>query len=230
MTSPEKSINQARVCACVCQKAWIKSSLFIWCDSTQQRLHKDVPTPAPSLTLQLSKTCHPLPRMHSLILKDGPLWPLTYSIWTPAPHSPHWLCSGPTFCDVQSPSVTLTFHLHKDRKDMDSLYSLLTSSAVSSVSEKMMDAHTNCSFLLFPKSSALSILQTCLKDLMGVLFCMLTKQQLYITSYIARVLIWFRFLPSRQLLVSIKCYHMATIWKLAETCLIYQHLSILYYH
>ncbi len=123
MTSPEKSPGRACtcacVCACMCQKAWIKSSLFIWCDSTQQRLHKDVPTPAPSLTLQGSKTCNRWPRMHSLLLQDMPPWPpnLFNLCNALAPHSPLWLCRGPTVSDTQSPSVTLTFHLHKDRHD-----------------------------------------------------------------------------------------------------------------
>lgn len=71
MTSPwEKYQPGSFVCVCVflCRDAWIKSTLFIWCNSNPQR-HADSSSLA-----------------HSVALKDMPpsaqttLWPLTYSM------------------------------------------------------------------------------------------------------------------------------------------------------
>lgn len=94
MTSSEKSISQARLCACFCasmrQKAWIKivPLHLVRLDSTKAAQRR-ADTRPPHSTLVLSKTCRRWPRMHSLILEDRPLWPLTYSICAaPRPLTP----------------------------------------------------------------------------------------------------------------------------------------------
>lgn len=184
MTSPERIISQA-VCVCLCvhvPKSLNRiGPLHLVRLKAQQRLHKDAPTPAPSLALQLSKTCQRRPRMHSLILEDRPLWPLTYSICAAlrplAPHADSGV--APQFSDAQSPSVTLTFHLHKDRHDVASLCSLLTSSAVSFTSKKMMDAQTNFSFFSFLRTP--HCLTVKFEGPHGC-FCMLTSCLYYIKS------------------------------------------------
>lgn len=83
-----------------------KSALFIWCHSTRTKAAQRRADTGPLVHFpQPSKTCHRRPRMHSLILKDRPPWPLTYSICaTPRPLTPR-ADSGvaPQFSDAQKP-------------------------------------------------------------------------------------------------------------------------------
>lgn len=142
MTSPEKSISQA--CLCV-------------------RAPKSLDRTGPLHLLRLNstkaaqQTCRRRPphsllspqryatRMHSLVRKDRPPWPLTYSICaTPRPLTPHAdSVVAPQFLTHKAPWWPSHFTNTKRRHDLASLYSLLTSSAVSFVSKKMMDAHEN---------------------------------------------------------------------------------------
>lgn len=133
MTSPEKSISQAHLCACVCVCAKKALNKYRPSSSGVTQLNKGCTKTCrqrpPSISLKLSKTCHRWPRIHSLILQDELPWPpnLFNLCSTPDPLSPRWLWGGPSVSDTQSPSVTLTFHSHKDKNDTASLCSLLNS-------------------------------------------------------------------------------------------------------
>ena len=225
MTSPEESIGQARVFACACAKKKKslneeKTALFICSGSTQQRLHKDVPTPAPPHSLFSSQRHATVgPECTPSFLKNRPPWPLTYSICAALrpPHSPRWLCRGPTVRDAQSPSVTLTFHLHKDRHDTAPLCSLVTSSPVLFVSGKKKRwwmPKTNFSFLLLLVNSSLCLPTRRFKGTPG---CLLHVNSLVLLYALHRCLDWFRFIPSKQLLISTLSLY--AIWKHAETYL-----------
>lgn len=94
MTSPQKSISQAHLCACVCvdvpkNRRKISRLYLVEFNSTKAtQSHAD--TIPPPYSLYLSKTCHRWPRMHFFTLKNRSPWPLTYSICaTPRPLTPH---------------------------------------------------------------------------------------------------------------------------------------------
>lgn len=95
MTSPQKSISQAHLCACVCvwmcQKNRRKiSSLHLVDFNSTKATQSHADTIPPPYSLYLSKTCHRWPRMHFFTLKNRSPWPLTYSICaTPRPLTPH---------------------------------------------------------------------------------------------------------------------------------------------
>ena len=148
MTSPKESISQARLCACfcecMCQKAWIKSAHFM-CHSTQTKAAQRRADTGPLTHSSALKDVPPLAQNalpHSQ--RQAAVAPNLFNLCnTPAPHSLRQLCSGPTVSDAQSPSVTLTFHLHKDRNDMALLYP--SSFLLLSVTEMMDVYHKLCS-------------------------------------------------------------------------------------
>lgn len=95
MTSPQKSISQAHLCACVCVDVPKKQKKNQQSSSGRLQLNKSNTKPCrhhspPPYSLYLSKTCHRWPRMHFFTLKNRSPWPLTYSICaTPRPLTPH---------------------------------------------------------------------------------------------------------------------------------------------
>lgn len=94
MTSPQKSISQAHLCACVCVDVPKEQKKNQQSSSGRLQLNKGNTKPcrhhSPPYSLYLSKTCHRWPRMHFFTLKNRSPWPLTYSICaTPRPLTPH---------------------------------------------------------------------------------------------------------------------------------------------
>lgn len=127
MTSLEKGQPSSFECVQprvrMCREGRIKVGLLYlvglgWIKATQRRA--EPPRPPQTPLFLLSKTCQCWPQLHSVLLLERRL---TYSIcaalWTSEPtlewQQSVW-CSKPT----TTTSVTLSFHLHKDRNDMAS--------------------------------------------------------------------------------------------------------------
>lgn len=127
MTSLEKGQPSSFECVQprvrMCREGRIKVGLLYlvglgWIKATQRRA--EPPRPPQTPLFLLSKTCQCWPQLHSVLLLERRL---TYSIcaalWTSEPtlewQQSVW-CSNPT----TTTSVTLSFHLHKDRNDMAS--------------------------------------------------------------------------------------------------------------
>ena len=224
MTSPEESIGQARVFACACAKKkkpeWRKNgSLHLQRLNSTKAAQRRADTGPPPLTLQLSKTCHCRPRMHSLILEEqAAVAPNLFNLCSaPAPSLPTLTLQRPHSSwrtkPLSDPHISLAQRQawHGPALLPRHFFGRLVCFGKK---KRWWMPKTNFSFLLLLVNSSLCLPTRRSKGTPG---CLLHVNSLVLLYALHRCLDWFRFIPSKQLLISTLSLY--AIWKHAETYL-----------